>query len=83
MSYPNEYADALRQLKIPTWPELEAKLSSPEADEALRYLQSYLAAHQAHREAWKTFAAGGGHWHLDLAYKLTVKTFDELNAFLI
>lgn len=71
-SYPNEYADALVQLKIPEWPELEAKLSGPEADDTLRYLQSYLEARQTHREAWKTFAAGGGHLHLDLAYKLTV-----------
>ena len=59
MSYPNEYADALRQLKIPTWPELEAKLSSPEAFTVLKFLQAYLAAKREADQAWDIFNDGG------------------------
>jgi len=78
MSYAEEYADALRQLRIPEWPALHEKLST-DANVAniVQHLRSYLAAHHAHREAWKVFANGGHHSQLDMAYDHKINTLEE------
>ena len=44
LRYPREYKEALQLLEIPDWPELKAKLSTNDAEQAVVYLQSYLVA---------------------------------------
>ena len=46
LCYPDEYTEAIAELGLEDWSELKAGLSSPQADEVLLYLQSYLAAHR-------------------------------------
>jgi hypothetical protein len=85
LRYPREYREAMRQLGIQEWPELKAKLSTPDAFRILDVLQSYLAAYHEDRQAGQTYMSGGMSGSNLLwakAYKNRLLSYEKLNALL-
>jgi hypothetical protein len=77
------YQEALEVIRIPAWPALETKLSSPGSTQVVVRLQAYLDALRAEHEAWKVFSKGGPHSELRKTHKLCWNTLDELRTLVI
>ena len=77
------YREALEVIRIPSWTNLETKLSGPDPSPVVAPLRSYLDALLAEREAWKVFAKGGHHSELDKAHKRAHKALAKLKALVI
>jgi hypothetical protein len=56
---PSGYKKAMAELGLQDWPQLKAKLSTNDAEEVMKYLHSYLAAHRLNIEAKRYYKDGG------------------------
>ena len=82
LRYPREYREAMRELGLQEWPELKAKLSTPDAFNTLTILQSYLVAYQADQQAKRAYMYGGCSLMWAKAYKKRLLRYKELKSLL-
>ena len=78
--YEDEYDEVVMMLNSREWPELKAKLNSPDADRVGRCLQAYIAAYEDHIKMDNEYTQFKNDWNSNPAPNTdTVRTYAYWN----
>ena len=78
LRYPREYHEAMRELGLTDWHELKVKLSGPEAEQVLVYVQDLLAAERIERQEKNAYKNGGSEHVWSEALNLSIRMYFKL-----